>query len=131
MDEIERTNEQLFPPVNQEAAGTTGHYLVLWDDVAGEVQQTAELQAVGDNTKQDFSRRVLVETIASGELCYLDLLPSLANLDEEAPRRRHVRQGSLCVAVRVLHHDVARCKSLQLDEAREENETQTHQSSTR
>lgn len=93
-------------------------YLVLRDDVAGEVQQAAELQAVGDNTKRDMSRRVPVQHLsASGKFCYLDLLPSLANLDEEASRCRHICQGSLCVALRVLHHGVARRKSLELKEA--------------
>lgn len=82
------------------------------------MQQAAELQAAGDNTKQDVTRRVPVQHFsASGELCYLDLLPSLANLDEEASRRRHVRQGPLCVGLRVLHHGVARRKSLELEEA--------------
>lgn len=72
---------------------------------------------MGENTKQDLSRRDPMERfIALGELCYLDLLPSLANLNEEAPRRRYVRQGSLCVALRVLHHGVTRSKVLQLNE---------------
>lgn len=52
---------------------------------------------------------------------YLDLFPSLGNLEEQTSCSCDVRQSSLCVLGGALHHDLTARKCFQLKDKKREN----------